>query len=163
MQRATAADLLRPSFPRDPSGARRRPGPARMSRACLLAGGLLAPFALGVGPLAAGLLGAGLLGTAPAWGQASTPAPTPAQPPAAGGSAAPPERIGPPITGGQGSGQGPAAPGGSLSQQLQQGQGVIQPPPGIDPQMGKKPPAAGAPAVIPPPGTPQNQPDVRPQ
>ena len=123
--------------------------------------------------LGAGLLAAGLLGMAPArparaQANAPAPAPSPAQPPATGGgSATPPERIGPPITGGQGGGQeggqGPATPNGSLSRQLQQGNGVIQPPGGIDPQMPVKPPGTAAPAVIPPPGTPQNQPDVQPQ
>ena len=157
MQRATAADLpptlVRSRPKRRAPPARPRPGPdvarlparRRPARPPLRSASARWP-PVSWAPVSWGRRRPG--------GRPASPAPHPRpSPPAAGGSAAPPERIGPPITGGQGSGQGPAAPGGSLSQQLQQGQGVIQPPPGIDPQMRQK--AArhrrGAPAVIPPP------------
>ncbi len=53
----------------------------------------------------------------------------------------------------------------SLTQQLNQSEGVIQPPRHIDPDMQKPAPAIGSQStpVIPPPGTPENRPDMVPK
>jgi hypothetical protein len=62
-----------------------------------------------------------------------------------------------------------AAPDASppLSEELKRSEGVIAPPdPGVDPGMVKPPPDTGAATtmpVIPPPGTPGGDPNIRPQ
>lgn len=86
--------------------------------------------------------------------------PTPAEPAAPGGQAAPPEKIEPerPI--------GEPRAGESLGEHLDRTDGVIQPPKGVDPGLVEPPPvppAALPTPVSPPPGTPQNQPNVQPQ
>ena len=110
-------------------------------------------------PLATALLGAGLgAGPIGAWAQADNPLPpappevqekapratTPDEPPAAA-----------PDTG---------AP---LSEELERSEGVIVPAdPGVDPGMARAPPDTGGAAtmpVIPPPGTPGGNPNVRPK
>jgi hypothetical protein len=57
--------------------------------------------------------------------------------------------------------------GAPLSEELERSEGVIAPAnPGVDPGMVKQPPDTGATAtmpVIPPPGTPGGNPNVRPQ
>lgn len=54
--------------------------------------------------------------------------------------------------------------GGSLSDKLDRSDGVIHPPPGIDPEMSKSPPPTGSTMpVIPPPGTPGGEPGVEPK
>jgi hypothetical protein len=56
----------------------------------------------------------------------------------------------------------PADP--SLSRKLDQSNGVITPPKGVDPGIVTPPPEGAAPMpVIPPPGTPGNQPNVQPK
>jgi hypothetical protein len=59
----------------------------------------------------------------------------------------------------------PKAPPGSLSDQLSRGDGVIEPPKGVDPEMSVRPPASdgGRMPVIPPPGTPGHPSPVRPK
>jgi hypothetical protein len=52
--------------------------------------------------------------------------------------------------------------GESLSDKLARTDGVLCPPP-VDPQMATPPPAGGALQVIPPPGSPGGDPDVRPK
>jgi hypothetical protein len=47
----------------------------------------------------------------------------------------------------------PIAPGETLSDKLARTEGVLCPPPRIDPQMAEQPPAGGALRVIPPPGS----------
>jgi hypothetical protein len=58
-----------------------------------------------------------------------------------------------------------AAPGESLSEQLERNEGVIQPPPGTDPEIHvpAPDPDPGTTPVIPPPGSPGNPSDVRPK
>ena len=58
-----------------------------------------------------------------------------------------------------------AARGESLSNQLERNEGVIQPPPGIDPgiDVPAPNPNPGTTPVIPPPGSPGNPSDVRPK
>jgi hypothetical protein len=51
----------------------------------------------------------------------------------------------------------------SLSEQLADSQGVICPPPDVDPEMRKPPPGGGAMPVIPPPGSPGGDPSVQPK
>jgi hypothetical protein len=82
------------------------------------------------------------------------PAPLPAPP------EMPPEKVepGPPI--------GAPAQGQDLSDQLSRSGGVIKPAPnGGDPEIVQPPPDAGTARtpVIPPPGTPENQPNVQPK
>jgi hypothetical protein len=59
---------------------------------------------------------------------------------------------------------GPEAPN-SLSRQLGNSQGVITPPPDVDPTMAKPAPDLGPRSmpVIPPPGTPDNEPGAQPR
>lgn len=53
---------------------------------------------------------------------------------------------------------------GPLSDKLDRTDGVIHPPPGIDPEMSKPPPPTGSTMpVIPPPGTPGGEPGVEPK
>jgi hypothetical protein len=49
---------------------------------------------------------------------------------------------------------GAAQPGNDLSDKLARSNGVICPPPGVDPDMRVPPPQGGALRVVPPPGTP---------
>ena len=62
-------------------------------------------------------------------------------------------------------GSSEAAPGESLSNQLERNEGVIQPPSGIDPgiDVPAPNPNPGTTPVIPPPGSPGNPSDVRPK
>ena len=66
-----------------------------------------------------------------------------------------------------GSGQNPPTVGKesdkSLSDQLTQSKGVICPPAGIDPEMHQTPPQGGAMKVVPPPGSPAENPNVQPK
>ena len=60
----------------------------------------------------------------------------------------------------------PAAGAGSLSEELSRSQGVITPPdPGVDPGMMRPAPETAGPTmpVIPPPGSPGGDPNIRPQ
>jgi hypothetical protein len=50
-----------------------------------------------------------------------------------------------------------------LSERLAQSKGVLCPPAGVDPDMQVKPPGGGAIKVIPPPGTPEGDPNVQPK
>ena len=53
---------------------------------------------------------------------------------------------------------------GTLSSDLNRSGGVITPPAGIDPEMKQPPPQTGAKMpIIPPPGTPGGNPDVKPK
>ena len=57
-----------------------------------------------------------------------------------------------------------AAPSGNLSERLNQSGGVIKPPENVDPGMQKRPPEDSAKMpVIPPPGTPGGDPNVKPK
>jgi hypothetical protein len=51
----------------------------------------------------------------------------------------------------------------SLSEHLAQSGGVICPPENVDPEIKAPTPQGGKMPVIPPPGTPQNQPNVQPK
>ena len=56
------------------------------------------------------------------------------------------------------------AASGDLSERLKQSEGVIKPPENIDPGLQKKPPDdSGKMPVIPPPGSPGGDPNVRPK
>jgi hypothetical protein len=90
------------------------------------------------------------LGLSSAWGQTDQPLPP-----------APPEVQGEPLD------EPPASNGaGSLSEKLERSEGVITPPAsGTDPGTGQPTPDTGETKmpVIPPPGTPGGDPNVRPQ
>jgi len=51
----------------------------------------------------------------------------------------------------------------SLSDKLAQSKGVLCPPAGVDPDMQVKPPGGGELKIIPPPGTPERDPNVQPK
>jgi hypothetical protein len=51
----------------------------------------------------------------------------------------------------------------TLSEKLERTEGVICPPPGIDPEIATAPPGGGITPVIPPPGSPGGDPTVRPR
>jgi hypothetical protein len=51
----------------------------------------------------------------------------------------------------------------NLSNQLSNSSGVICPPAGVDPDMNVSPPGGGRTPVIPPPGSPGGDPDVKPK
>ncbi len=53
--------------------------------------------------------------------------------------------------------------GKSLSEQLARSDGVICPPPGVDPDIRAPTPEGGRMPVIPPPGSPGGDPDIRPK
>ena len=53
--------------------------------------------------------------------------------------------------------------GKSLSQQLARSDGVICPPPGVDPDIRAPTPQGGSMPVIPPPGSPGGDPNIRPK
>jgi hypothetical protein len=59
--------------------------------------------------------------------------------------------------------QGSAGPKDSLSDKLARTDGVICPPPEIDPDMHQPAPGGGATPVIPPPGSPGGDPSVQPK
>ena len=54
------------------------------------------------------------------------------------------------------------SPGETLSDKLARTDGVLCPPE-VDPEMSEKPQGGGAMKVIPPPGTPEHKPNVRPK
>ena len=54
-------------------------------------------------------------------------------------------------------------PGANLSDKLAQSNGVICPPPGVDPEIHEPTPPGGSMKVIPPPGTPGGNPNVQPK
>jgi hypothetical protein len=53
--------------------------------------------------------------------------------------------------------------GEQLSQKLDRSEGVICPPPGVDPEIASPPPGGGKTPVIPPPGSPGGDPSIRPK
>ena len=87
-----------------------------------------------------------------------------AEPPAAPSTPAPatqphqvvPEKMDPGMSG---------SSSGSLSHRLDQSGGVIRPPAGVDPGLDQAPPALGQHSmpVIPPPGTPGGNPEIKPK
>jgi hypothetical protein len=54
-------------------------------------------------------------------------------------------------------------PGEQLSQKLDRSEGVICPPPGVDPEIASPPPGGGKTPVIPPPGSPGGDQSIRPK
>ena len=70
------------------------------------------------------------------------------------------QRLRPPSTG-----NAPQSPGSNqtLSEKLEQTEGVLCPPAGVDPEIGLAPPGGGKTPVIPPPGSPGGDPTVRPK
>jgi hypothetical protein len=70
------------------------------------------------------------------------------------------QRLRPPRTG-----NAPQSPGSNqtLSEKLEQTEGVFCPPAGVDPEIGVAPPGGGKTPVIPPPGSPGGDPTVRPK
>jgi|SRR5215217_6535276 len=109
---------------------------------------------------AAALMTAAILATvlvAPALGQgtsrgASAPC-SPSVPPGSPGTA----------TIGEGEPRNPAPAPDNLSGRLAQSDGVICPPPAVDPEMKLPTPETGNMPVIPPPGSPGGDPSVRPK
>jgi hypothetical protein len=59
--------------------------------------------------------------------------------------------------------KGPDQSTENLSKKLERGEGVICPPASIDPDIAVVPPAGGRTPVIPPPGSPGGDPNVRPK
>ena len=57
----------------------------------------------------------------------------------------------------------PGRPDQTLSEKLERTEGVICPPPGVDPEIAVPPPGGGITPVIPPPGSPGGDPTVRPK
>ncbi len=76
-------------------------------------------------------------------------------------NAAPPERVAPPARAPEDSG----GSGTNLSDRLSRSQGTIKPPSDVDPGMTAAPPdtGRGSMRVIPPPGSPENNPAVKPK
>lgn len=65
---------------------------------------------------------------------------------------------------GNGSAPQPLSPSNQpLSEKLERSEGVICPPPGVDPKILERPPGGGQTPIIPPPGTPGGDPRVRPK
>jgi hypothetical protein len=93
----------------------------------------------------------------PALGQVKAPgvsAPcSPSLPPGAPGT----------TTTGEGEQRNPAPPPDNLSNRLAQSDGVICPPPAVDPEIRLPTPETGRTPVIPPPGSPGGDPSVRPK
>ncbi len=109
--------------------------------------------------LAAFGIGAGLVSAAAMAQSDGTVPDTQAKPPPAIENA-PPDKIGEPLSTGSTTGKS-----GTLSEQLNKSEGVIKPPPGIDPDM-KVPapdPNPGSTIVIPPPGEPGGNPNIQPK
>ena len=108
---------------------------------------------------AAAVMTAAILATmlvAPALGQGTAPgsAPcSPSVPPGSPGTA----------TLGEAEPHNPAPAPDNLSRRLAQSDGVICPPPAVDPEMKLPTPEAGKTPVIPPPGSPGGDPSVRPK
>ena len=75
----------------------------------------------------------------------------------------PPGSPGMPPVGTTGDAQSRVAPSDNLSTRLAQSDGVICPPPAIDPAMKLPTPEAGNTPVIPPPGSPGGDPSIRPK
>ena len=71
------------------------------------------------------------------------------------------QRLRPPSTGN--APQSPGSPNQTLSEKLEQTEGVLCPPAGVDPDIGLAPPGGGKTPVIPPPGSPGGDPTVRPK
>jgi hypothetical protein len=59
--------------------------------------------------------------------------------------------------------QSSGPPNQTLSEKLERTDGVVCPPPGIDPEIAVPPPGGGQTPVIPPPGSPGGDPTVRPK
>jgi hypothetical protein len=89
----------------------------------------------------------------PALGQGASAPCSPSQPPGSPGTA----------TTGEGETHNPAPPPDNLSGRLAQSDGVICPPPAVDPEMKLPTPETGNMPVIPPPGSPGGDPTVRPK
>ena len=66
-------------------------------------------------------------------------------------------------TSGEGEPHNPATPPDNLSNRLAQSDGVICPPPAVDPEMRLPTPETGRTPVIPPPGSPGGDPSIRPK
>ena len=64
---------------------------------------------------------------------------------------------------GEGEPHNPAPPPDNLSNRLAQSDGVICPPPAVDPEMRLPTPETGNTPVIPPPGSPGGDPSIRPK
>src|SRR5688572_6769480 len=97
---------------------------------------------------------------APALGQGASP-PAPGSP-ACSPSLPPPGSPGT-VTTDKGEPLNPAAPPDNLSNRLAQSDGVICPPPAVDPGMRLPTPETGRTPVIPPPGSPGGDPSIRPK
>lgn len=95
---------------------------------------------------------------APALGQGTSPA-APGSPPCS--PSLPPGSPGT-ATSGEGEPHNPATPPDNLTKRLAQSDGVICPPPGIDPEMRLPTPETGRMPVIPPP-SPGGDPSIRPK
>jgi hypothetical protein len=105
--------------------------------------------------LAAAVLASVLV--APALGQGASPPGSPpcspSLPPGSPGTAA----------AGEGEPHNPATPPDNLTKRLAQSDGVICPPPGVDPEIRLPTPDTGRTPVIPPPGSPGGDPSIRPK
>jgi hypothetical protein len=110
--------------------------------AAFLAGAVLASV------IVAPALGQGMSPPAP-----GSPACSPSSPPGSPGT----------VTTGKGEPVNPATPPEDLSKRLAQSDGVICPPPAVDPQMKLPTPETGRTPVIPPPGSPGGDPSIRPK
>lgn len=112
---------------------------------------------------AAALLAAILLASMLVW-PAHGQAPNATQPGSAPCSPhQPPGSPGTPPAGTTGEAEGRVAPPDNLSDRLARADGVICPPPNVDPEMKLPTPEAGNMPVIPPPGSPGGDPSVRPK
>lgn len=107
--------------------------------------------------LAAAILASVLV--APALGQGTSPA-APGSPPCS--PSLPPGSPGTATTG-KGEPLNPATPPEDLSKRLAQSDGVICPPPAVDPEIRLPTPDTGRTPVIPPPGSPGGDPSIRPK
>jgi hypothetical protein len=96
---------------------------------------------------------------APALGQGASPA-APGSPPCS--PSLPPGSPGTATTG-KGEPLNPATPPENLSERLAQSDGVICPPPAVDPEIRLPTPDTGRTPVIPPPGSPGGDPSIRPK
>jgi hypothetical protein len=99
-------------------------------------------------------------------GMASAQVPRPAAP----GGSAPCSPSSPPLPGspgtpplGAGSGQSNSQPGENLSDRLARADGVICPPANVDPEIKAPTPDVGNMPIIPPPGSPGGDPNIRPK